>query len=262
MIGHLRGLLLNIQLFTCIPIPFSLPMDKEHLEKAVKTFPLLGLFLGTVYASLLFMIVEWSPLSMLTAAFAIWLAGIVITGGIHLDGWMDASDAYFSFRDKKKRLEIMTDPRTGAFGVLAVILLLSSRFFFIYEITLMLEGISYFLIACIPVFSRMVMGILLAGVKSAKEEGLGAMFQQTINLYALYSYPIFLVVLLAAFWLAGMAVPFLVMLLAALAILLSLHRKIVKWFGGMTGDVLGGSVEGTELLLWMTLWLLHYFVMG
>jgi adenosylcobinamide-GDP ribazoletransferase len=59
-----------------------------------------------------------------------------------------------------------------------------------------------------------------------------------------------------------MALPFLVMSFVSLAILFYLKRKIVKWFGGMTGDVLGASVEGTELLLWMALWLLHYFVMG
>lgn len=38
-------------------------------------------------------------------------------------------------------------------------------------------------------------------------------------------------------------------------------RKIVHWFGGITGDVLGASVEGVEFILWMVVWLLHYYVM-
>jgi adenosylcobinamide-GDP ribazoletransferase len=260
--SYLKGFLLNIQFFTIIPIPYSLPMDKEHLEKSVKTFPLLGLLLGAFNASLVYVIVEVSPFSTLTAAFAIWLASIVMTGGIHLDGWMDASDAYFSYRDKEKRLEIMSDPRTGAFGVLAVILLLSTKFFFIYEIILLLESVSYFLIACIPILSRMVMGILLARVKGAKEEGLGAMFQKSTKLLTFYSFPVYLALLLAGFWSVNMSFPFIVMSFVSLAILFYLKHKIVKWFGGMTGDVLGGSVEGTELLLWMALWLLHYFAMG
>ncbi|WP_053363101.1 adenosylcobinamide-GDP ribazoletransferase [Bacillus sp. FJAT-27251] len=260
--SYIKGFLLNMQFFTSIPIPLALPMDKVHLERAVRTFPLLGLLQGAVYSALLYMVVEWTSFSILTAAFAVWLAGIILTGGIHIDGWMDASDAYFSFRDKDKRLEIMSDPRTGAFGVLSVIVLLSSRFFFIYEVVAMMSGLSYLLIACIPVFSRMVMGVLLTVVKGAKEEGLGQLFQQSTTKYTLYAYPVYLFIPLAGFWAANQAASLFFMAIAALAILLYLKNKIPYWFGGMTGDVLGASVEGTELLLWMTLWLLHYFVMG
>ena len=49
---------------------------------------------------------------------------------------MDASDAFFSYRDRERRLEIMKDPRIGAFGVLRCLVLLSARFLFIYEIIL------------------------------------------------------------------------------------------------------------------------------
>ena len=49
---------------------------------------------------------------------------------------------------------------------------------------------------------------------------------------------------------------FVIMLAATALFLLFLKRKIVAWFGGVTGDVLGASVEGVELWLWFILWLI------
>ena len=172
---------MSIQFFTSIPIPYEVPMDRVHIEKAIKTFPLLGLLQGMFYAFLLYGLIQWTPLSPLAAAFFVWLALIVLTGGIHLDGWMDASDAFFSYRDRQKRLEIMKDPRVGAFGVLSVMVLLSARFLFIYEISLRAVDATFVLIVLIPFLSKSVMGILLIKVRAAKEEGLGTLFKQACN---------------------------------------------------------------------------------
>src|SRR3954463_15325560 len=160
-----KGLIMSIQFFTSIPIPYEVPMDRVHIEKAIKTFPLLGLLQGIFYASLLYVFTNWTPFSPLAAAFTVWLSIIILTGGLHLDGWMDASDAFFSYRDQVKRLEIMKDPRIGAFGVFSVMVLLSARFLFIYEITLQAVEATYFLILSIPFFGKSVMGILLLKVR-------------------------------------------------------------------------------------------------
>lgn len=40
------------------------------------------------------------------------------------------------------------------------------------------------------------------------------------------------------------------------------RKKIIRWFGGITGDVLGAAVEGGETLLWLILWLLPYVGMA
>ena len=259
----MKGFLINLQFFTSIPIPIQLPMGKEHLEKAIKTFPLMGLLQGGIYAGVLFGFLHWTPFSDVTTAFAVWLAMIMLTGGIHLDGWMDTSDAFFSYRDQEKRLEIMSDPRTGAFGALSVIVLLSTRFLFIFEITQMAQPISYFLIVLIPFFSRSVMGVLLLNVKSAKQGGLGSLFKQAASDKTLFFYLSYIVILLGITTIIMIDALFgvLLFLIVAAGVIAFFKKKIVNWFGGMTGDVLGASVEGTEVLLWMTLWLFHYFVM-
>lgn len=257
----IKGFLINIQFLTAIPLTIELPMDHAHIRKAVQTFPLLGLFQGVVYAVLLWGLNEWTPFSVLAIAFIIWLVTILISGGIHLDGWMDASDAYFSYRDIEKRLEIMTDPRTGAFGVISIILLLSSRFLFIYEIITMMKPETYFLIALLPFFSKAVMGGILLSVKAAKNEGLGAFFQASAKLSNLWIYAVYFLIIFIVFININVMMV-MILFVASITCYLFLRRKIVKWFGGITGDVVGATAEGTELMLWMTLWLLHYFVMG
>ncbi|MDZ5474213.1 adenosylcobinamide-GDP ribazoletransferase [Bacillus sp. 31A1R] len=260
----IKGFLINLQFFTSIPIPIALPMDQGHLRHAIKTFPILGLFQGLLYALILFLLTEWSPFSALAIAFLLWLLTIVITGGIHLDGWMDASDAYFSYQSTEKRLEIMSDPRTGAFGVLSVLVLLSSRFLFIYEIIERVNLVSYLLIALIPFFSKLVMGMLLLTVPSAKDKGLAIMFQQAAKPSSLAAYPFYIVICIAllTFLDLYLIVLALILNLVALGCYFVIRAKVRRWFGGITGDVVGASVEGTEILLWMTVWLLHYFVMG
>lgn len=258
----IKGLIMAVQFFTCIPIPYEVPMDKVHIEKAIKTFPVLGLLQGVFYAFVIFALSAWTPLTPIACAFFVWLSMIVLTGGLHLDGWIDVSDAYFSYRDQNRRLEIMKDSRVGAFGVLSVLVLLSAKFLFISEIVIRLNDATYVLIALIPFLGKCVMGILLIHVKAAKEEGLGTLFKNAASKYTLWNYPFYVIILfggLAALWPGAIGGAFL-LLLAAIVFILVAAKKTVKWFGGITGDVLGASVEGVEMVLWMTLWLWHYFV--
>ena len=260
----MKGLIMCIQFFTSIPIPYEVPMDRRHINMAIKMFPVLGLLQGFLYGILAYALIGWTPLSALATAFIIWLSLIVITGGIHLDGWMDCSDAFFSYRDRAKRLEIMKDPRMGAFGVLSVIVILSARFLFIYEIVVMAVDVSYLFIVLIPFIGKMVMGVLLMSVKSAKEDGLGTLFKQAASKRTLWIYPIYLllILLLILFLWPKAVLGVLLLVIVAFLFILVASRKIMNWFGGITGDVLGASVEGVEILLWMTVWLWHYFAMG
>ena len=84
------------------------------------------------------------------------------------------------------------------------------------------------------------------------------------NKRTLFIYPIYVILLFAA---AAMLfnqiiVGIIVFTIVSILVLLILTKKVISWFGGMTGDVLGASVEGMELALWMILWLFHYFAMG
>lgn len=260
----IKGFLISLQFLTALPIKMNLPMDKTHIEKSIKMFPMLGLFQGVLYSLLLYVLTEWTSLSFMAVAFAVWLFTILLTGGIHLDGWMDTSDAYFSYQDREKRLEIMQDPRTGAFGVLAVIILLSTRFLFIYEITIFDNNLALLLIALIPFFSKSVMGIMLLTIPAAKKDGLASFFGKAGNSSTLKVYPFYLAFLLGCMLFTDIQfmLPSLVLTVIAIGCYFFIRKISVTSFGGITGDVLGASAEGMENILWMTLWLLHYFAMG
>lgn len=258
------GLLINIQFFTALPIHASLPMEREFIASSMRTFPILGLLKGIIYSSLVYILLNVSPFSLLAVAFLLWVGMICLTGGLHLDGWMDASDAFFSYQEQEKRLEIMKDPRIGAFGVLSVLLLLSAKFLFIYEILQNWQAIDYVLLLLLPFFSKMVMGLLLIYVPEAKESGLGSFFKRAASPHITFVYLGYMIICVLAlffFYQEGLTVVLLLLTVSALSYFF-LSKKMIKWFGGLTGDLLGASVEGTELILWASLWLLHYFVMG
>ncbi|USK59738.1 adenosylcobinamide-GDP ribazoletransferase [Peribacillus asahii] len=258
------GFLINLQFFTVIPLKKALPMEKPFIHRAIQTFPLVGVLLGLLMGAVLYAMVEWTPFSTLSIAFVLWLLTIVLTGGLHLDGWIDTSDAFFSYQDKERRLEIMKDSRTGAFGVISVIVLLAMRFLFIYEIVDRLTVWSYFLIIIMPFLSKCIMGYLLCKMPLAKQEGLGAFFQSAARKNSLHVYWLYLLASAVIAFVLGTKLGILLMILmiATGLFLLFLKKKIVQWYGGITGDVLGASVEGVELWLWFILWLLHYFVTG
>jgi len=261
MKSYINGLIIVLQFFSVLPIKREVSMTSKHLERAVRMFSVFGLMTGAVYASVAYGLMQYTPLSLLAVAFVLWFVTIIATGGIHLDGWMDTSDAFFSYRDKKKRLSILKDPQIGAFGVLSVIVLLSAKFLFIYETLEAHTPLTFILIGLIPFYSRIGMGMMLILVSSAKSSGLGVMFQKAGNQSTLWSYlPILILVLLGMFiyaWPAGMLASG--MLAVTLLLFYMYKKKVIDWFGGMNGDIIGAFVEGVEVFLWMVLWLLHFY---
>src|SRR5699024_12624798 len=115
------------------PIQKHVPITSQTIAPAILTFPIFSGLLGLIISGIAFTAMEWTPLSPLAIAFLLSVLPIVLTAGIHLDGSIDTNDAFFSYRDPSKRLERMTDPRTGAFGIISIIVLSAPRFLFVYE---------------------------------------------------------------------------------------------------------------------------------
>ena len=245
------GLLLTFQFFSVIPVKKNLPMEKAQLTAMYMLLPLLGLLFGSVLATATLLIRETTDVSSLLLAFVIVTGSIIFTGGLHLDGLADVGDAYFSYQDREKRLEIMGDPRIGAFGAMVLFLALAGKIIIISETIL---SVSLWAVVCIPVLSRIGLMLLFSLTASAKNTGLAAYFQKSADLKRIATAALlWLVIIVAAIaFLLGWQVAGVFVMTAAIATFVY-RQWCRKNFGGVTGDLFGAYVEGMELLLWTML---------
>jgi adenosylcobinamide-GDP ribazoletransferase len=176
-------------------------------------------------------------------AILVTLLTTLLTRGLHLDGLADLADGVGGGYTAERRLEIMKDSRTGAFGALALIFAILLKAAALQ--TLILQKIwPPFLL--VPVLSRFAM--VLASYRASyprKEGGLGRPFLENVTLREILiaslfslSLSILLVRVLAPVYIAVM-----------LVIVGALRRLGNCSLGGITGDVLGAINEITEIVL-------------
>jgi adenosylcobinamide-GDP ribazoletransferase len=255
-----NGWILSLQFLTVVPLRKEVEWNRETARWSFRFFPLVGILLGGLLAFQHWLFSHFTPVSHLFLSFWLLFFSVFFSGGLHLDGWMDVSDAFFSYRDVKRRQEIMSDSRVGAFAVLSVIFLLSFRFLFMYE-TIHPHFPSVFFLV-VPVLSRGFMALLLAYGQLAKTTGMAAAFREhVVSIDAqivMASLAVFLVSLIAA------EIPLFfhitVLTICTFLFFLWVRSFYEKQFGGITGDTLGAFVEGVETVLWFIIWLLHFFV--
>lgn len=252
MKNSITGFLLCWQFFSVVPIKKQLDMNAKSVTWMYAFLPIVGLLFGTVISGGVFAFAQFSEVSSLLLAILIVVGFILLTGGLHVDGWIDMSDAFFSYGEKEKRLEILDDPRTGAFGVISVVCLILLKIGFIYEMLLKGHLAIIPFILFIPFIARIGMLLYFLTMKTAKETGLAAYFKSVVipEKLALIGSIICLLFFVSWFYFALYS---LFILIFAMLIVVFFYRKwSYKHFGGMSGDLLGALGEGLEVMLWLT----------
>ncbi|MGB6407281.1 MAG: adenosylcobinamide-GDP ribazoletransferase [Planococcus donghaensis] len=245
------GFLLALQFFSVIPVKKQLPMEKEYITTMYAMLPLLGLLFGSVLASTVWLLRDATDISSLLLGFIVVLIGMVLTGGLHMDGLADTGDAYFSYQDRAKRLAIMGDPRIGAFGTMVLVMAIVGKIILVAEI---INEISFLCILLIPVFSRIGLLALFSTTKPAKSDGVAAFFQQRTNHKKLRLLAIIATIVSSALLIASMGNVNALLIVVIVVLVSGLYRIwCLRNFGGVTGDLLGAYVEGVEILVWMSL---------
>lgn len=134
-----------LSMFTALPLPQS-PWEDDLRKHATACLPLAGLLLGLIWWAVA-AAAKWL-LPELLAGAVIAAYPFLITGFIHLDGFMDTSDAMLSWREKEERLRILKDVHVGSFSVVALALVC------MFQLAAAAEIGRLFPLVMIPVLSR------------------------------------------------------------------------------------------------------------
>lgn len=247
------GFILAVQFLTRIPLNQAADWNASSSRWALRFYPLTGVLIGFLPA--LFVWAEF-PVPPLIAAMLLLTFFAWITGGLHLDGWMDVFDAVGANAPLEKRWEIMKDPHVGSFGIIALIFLLAWKFLFLVELVVMEASPLIFLF--IPVLSRFLTVMLLTTVPSAKKTGLAAAWQQHITKKeaVIASLPLIILLLLAG------EIVFLWSVITGIVFFFLYRWWIRKNFRGINGDLAGASIEGGELWILAGIWIFISSGMG
>lgn len=232
----LTGLWHALTFLTTLPAPAA-PFAAHSMARAARWFPAVGLVIGVVLAAASWSLAQlWPPLVggvLLTIGWA------GLTGLLHLDGLADCCDGLLPPLARARRLEIMRDPRLGAFGVTGLTLALLLK---VGLVASLIENWPALLLA--PVWARWLI-LPAARLPLARPGGMGASFASGMSRWDLLPALVLPLLLTAVTglsqWLVWPAAA------AAAAAAWFVTRLAIARLGGVTGDVFGALIELSEL---------------
>ncbi|HLI27864.1 MAG TPA: adenosylcobinamide-GDP ribazoletransferase [Chloroflexota bacterium] len=234
------SLLVALQFLTRLPLPAGLPIAGPALGRALGWFPLVGALLGAVLAAADWALSHALPRGLVDVLLLALLA--LLTGGLHLDGFMDTCDGLFSLRSPEERLAIFRDSRVGSFGVVGLTTLLLLQWAALGALP------SAHRAGCLIVAlatARWAMVYAIVAFPYGRAEGLGRVFKDQAGPHAL------LVATALGALIAGGVLGGVGLVTLALAALIAwlFARYCLGRLPGLTGDTYGALNELVQTLL-------------
>lgn len=223
---------------TIIPLPIKAPGKVEDMGRSLIFFPLVGLFIGLLLAAIYWALSFILPLPVVTGLVITALA--VITGALHLDGFIDSMDGLFISGSPEKRLEVMKDSRAGSFGVAGAFLLLLLKFLSLENLP---ESSRLFSLILMPALSRWCVVWPLSLFPYARPQGLG----KTFKFQATWSRVIIATLLAAAISIAIFRFKGIIIMAGLWIIAMLAALFINRRLSGLTGDSYGAIIELGDL---------------
>jgi len=181
-----KGFFMSFGMFCAIPLPFHI-WDESCVNLVLPFLPVIGGIIGLLwygYAKLL----AYGGIHIMAASALLAMLPFMASGFLHLDGYMDTSDAVLSRRPLEDKLRILKDPHTGSFSVIMLAVLFILQFASAYAV---MENTGLFLLLItIPVVSRCCAAISILGLKTMSQSGYANMFKSNTGI----SHKIFIII--------------------------------------------------------------------
>ena len=239
-----------LSFLTVLPASLNRIPTPREISNSRAYYPVVGLLLGLLLIGLERGCREVFPI-ILTAAVLL-VALIVGTRGLHLDGLMDVCDGLFGGYTRERRLEIMRDPRVGAFGMAGAASVLLLKYSALVSLLFLSQpgaessDLKWPLLL-FPMLSRWSMVVVLAAFPYARSQGLASPFHQGGAKWATSAAAASAAV--AAVLLGGTGGAAIFAGVSVLAWLLG--RAMAGMLGGLTGDTYGATNELAEVAVLM-----------
>ena len=236
--------------YTCLPLPTACPIQ---FDRIARWCPFVGLILGASLG-LLDGGLGWLGFPNLVRSSLIVAIAVGLTGGLHLDGVSDTADG-LAVTDPERRLVVMKDSLTGAFGVMAIALVLLLKFAALSE----LGSARWFCLMLAMGWGRWGQVAAIAFYPYLRAEGKGAFHRETFKFPQDLLFGLFFLLLFSlavSFWQPQLWLLTLQSTILGSAIALLTGWWFAKQLGGHTGDSYGAIVEWTEALILcgLTVW--------
>lgn len=239
------SMIIAFSMYSKIPVP-HVEWKKENMKYVMCFFPLVGLVIGIVMGA-------WMCLAKFLGIGNILFAGIatvipvIITGGIHIDGFCDTVDARSSNQSIERKLEILKDPHIGAFALIYCVIYFITVFSFWSAIKINIDTIFFIVLGFM--ISRAFSALAIVTFKCSKNSGLAYMFSNSAERQVVKKS--ILVYIVLTFTMMLVINRFLAIITILLVILCFVKYKKMSYneFEGITGDLAGYFLQMLELIL-------------
>ncbi|WP_027393822.1 adenosylcobinamide-GDP ribazoletransferase [Aquimarina latercula] len=242
-----------LMFFTRIPCPKWVNHDPGYLRKSSKYFPLVGILIGGIGASIFygFSFLFSLEISLLLSMFST----IYATGAFHEDGFADVCDGFGGGWTKEKILLIMKDSRLGTYGTIGILLLLAIKFSALREIApvyiplIIISGHS---------LSRFIATTLIFTHPYVRDtdDSKAKPAAKSMSISMLMISAFFGIVPLVFFLNPLVFLTLIPMYLSKMF----LAAKFKKWIGGQTGDCAGAVQQLSEVVFYLSILALWKYI--
>ena len=232
----LHAFIMCQSMFCSIPAPQL--WDENAKDKMLLFLPIVGLEMGAIWTALAWLCTVLHLPSLVTGLI-LCAYPYIVTGCIHLDGYMDVTDAVKSWRDLERRREILKDSHVGSFAVIGIVLLMLAQFSLFASAP---ETADHLILMFIPAVSRCCSALAVTGLKPMSTSQYADRRKPKSHMIAL---TVMLGIFLAAgFLFCGKYGTALIGCLAGYGLAL---RRAYEALDGMNGDISGYALTLGEL---------------